>query len=121
MYTMKAPYLALLLALILAGCSSSDTSNITQKITNTTSVSIQWQAPTEDIDHHPLDSIQAYKIFYGHTPGNYHKHLTVTDGTKEELSINNIEPGEYYFVMSAISSNGTESEPSNEMYVQIAQ
>ena len=112
---MKAPYLPLLLTPILAGCFSSDT----QTVTNVTSTSIRWQAPKEDIDNQPLDSIQAYKIFYGHTPGNYHGHITVTDGTKEELTINNIERGEYYFAMSAISSNGTESELSDEVYAQI--
>ena len=123
--TMKAPYLPLLLTPILAGCFSSDTQTVTnvssdtQTVTNVTSISIHWQAPTEDMDNQPLDGIQAYKIFYGHTPGNYHSHITVTDGTKEELTINNIEQGEYYFAMSATSNNGTESELSDEVYAQI--
>jgi len=121
MVTMKAPYLALLLTLILAGCTPSDRSKKTNITLITSNASIQWQAPTEDIDNQPLDSIQAYKIFYGHTPGDYSNRITITDGTKEEVVINNLELGEYYFVMSAISSNGTESELSNEMFVQIDQ
>jgi len=118
MGTMKAPYLALLLTLILAGCTPSDRSKITNITSNAT---IQWLPPTEDTDDQPLDSLQAYKIFYGHTPGNYSNRITVTDGTKEKVVINNLEHGEYYFVMSAISRNGTESELSNEMFVQIVQ
>ena len=82
-------------------------------------VTLSWQPPTEDVDGNDVDSISAYKIFYGNTQGNPDKHITVNDGSVKKLTISNLEPGEYYFTMSAVSSNGMESDASNEHYFKI--
>jgi hypothetical protein len=84
-------------------------------------VILNWQAPTEDVDGNDLHSISAYKIFYGNTQGNPDKHTTVTSGTLETYTISNLEPGSFYFTMSAVSSNGVESDVSNEYYFEITE
>ena len=84
-------------------------------------VVLSWQAPTEDVDGNDLDSISAYKIFYGNIQGNPDKHTTVTSGTLETYTISNLEPGGFYFTMSAVSSNGAESDVSNEYYFEITE
>ena len=81
-------------------------------------VTLNWQPPTEDVDGNDVDGISAYKIFYGNIQGNPDKHITVHDGNVKEFTISNLEPGEYYFTMSAVS-NGMESDASNEHYFKI--
>jgi len=82
-------------------------------------VTLNWQAPTEDVDGNALDGISAYKIFYGSIQGSPDKHSTVKNGNVETFTINNLEPGDLYFTMSAIGSNGMESNLSNEYYFEI--
>ncbi|MEY8201132.1 MAG: putative Ig domain-containing protein [Colwellia sp.] len=84
-------------------------------------ITIKWQAPVEDVNDEPIGAVKAYKIFYGTTQGNYDKSITINDGNTEVFVIQDLEPGDYYFAMLAISDNGRESAMSSEHYLQVSQ
>jgi hypothetical protein len=85
------------------------------------SVTIKWQAPSEDLNNNPLGEIQAYKIFYRVSQGVINKSITVNNGSATEFTIDNIVPGEYFFSMAVITESGMESATSNEFFFQIDQ
>lgn len=83
------------------------------------SVTIQWQAPTQNINNEASEPLVAYKIFYGSDAGNPTHTLTVTNGEITEYQVTDLSSGGYYFSMSAITESGMESEPSAEFYYQV--
>ncbi len=84
-------------------------------------VTLNWQAPTENMDGSDVNEISAYKVFYGNTQGLPDKHITVNYGNVQTFTIKNLEPGDHYFTMSAISTNGMESDRSNEYFFEITE
>jgi hypothetical protein len=95
--------------------------NINVTLPDPLSVTIKWQAPSEDLNDNPLGGIQAYKIFYRTAQGSIDKSVMVNDDNTNEFTINNLVPGDYFFSMAVVTSNGMESAPSNEFYFQVDQ
>jgi hypothetical protein len=87
--------------------------DITVKLTPI-SVTIKWEAPSENLNGEDLGLLQAYKIFYGTSQGSYEKSITVNDGDIIEYTVSNLVPSDYYFSMAVITENGMESAMSEE-------
>ncbi|WDE02424.1 hypothetical protein [Thalassomonas actiniarum] len=83
-------------------------------------VTLNWQAPTLNVDNSALEGIAGYKIYYGTVQGSPDTVVTVTDPQLESLTLYNLANGEYYFSMKAFSSTGMESETSAEFYFQVS-
>jgi hypothetical protein len=72
-------------------------------------VTLSWDAPTTNEDGSPV-TLSGYKIYYGTSSGAYTTSVSVAS-TGATLSLS---PGTYYFAVTAISTDGTESAYSNE-------
>lgn len=70
-------------------------------------VGLIWNASTSA-------GVDKYRIRYGNLPGIYHSQSQVPPRDLNAL-ITNLAYGTWYFVASAVLTNGLESEPSNEV------
>lgn len=70
-------------------------------------VGLQWDAS-------PSAGVANYRIRYGNFPGIYHSQNQVAPRDLDTL-VTNLAYGTWYFVASAVLTNGLESEPSNEV------
>lgn len=78
------------------------------------SVTLAWQAPTENTDGSPLTNLQSYKIHYGTQSGHYSATISVNNSSLTRYVVENLVPGTYFFAITAVSANGAESDPSAE-------
>lgn len=81
----------------------------------TGSVTLSWTAPTENDDGSTLTDLQGFRIYWGTEPGVYpnfedpnNTGLTTTVGTTTYV-VENLALGTYYFVATAVNSEGVES------------
>lgn len=73
---------------------------------------LSWAPPTERVDGTPLEAVSGYRIYYGRDPEQFEHELEVgREVTK--YRIDNLEPGEWYFAVAAVSEEGLESAPSS--------
>lgn len=77
----------------------------------TSSVSLQWTAPVARADNMPLSpaEIAGYRVYYGPAEGDYRYSIDINDGTAEDLTLNNLPLGAYYFVVTTYDTGGRES------------
>lgn len=75
---------------------------------NSGSITLQWTPPTTLADGSTaisLSDISGYKLFYGSSATNTPNVISINDGTATKYTIT-LPAGTYYFVISAIDSNG---------------
>lgn len=94
-----------------SGCGGGVSGSINP--VGTGSVTLSWQAPTTNEDGTPLTDLAGYRVYYGETSGVYTHSITV--GNYTSVSIGNLEAKDWYFVATAFSVYGSESEYSNEV------
>ncbi|BCS52366.1 hypothetical protein GSVR_06740 [Geobacter sp. SVR] len=75
-------------------------------------VNLAWD-PSTNQDGTPLSNLAGYKVHYGTTSGTYTSVVTVDQGNTAAVNIS--EPGTYYFVVTALDSDGNESGYSQEV------
>ena len=77
-------------------------------------VTLEWQAPTENVDGTPLNDLAGYRIYYGQFSRSYTDEVSVADelSTQHEIEL---PSGSYYFAMTALDGQGNESAYSNEV------
>ncbi|MEM1439231.1 MAG: putative Ig domain-containing protein [Pseudomonadota bacterium] len=83
------------------------------------SVTLSWQAPTENLDGSPLTDLSGYAFYYGTQSGEYPNRIEVGNPGITSYVIDNLTPDTYYFVATAVKSNGNESAFSNEAIKQV--
>jgi hypothetical protein len=78
--------------------------------------SLSWQAPSKRVDGQSLSmsEIAGYRIYYGTSSGDYDSVLPVDDPYTFTIQIDALPAGNYYFVMTAVDTNGNESGYSDE-------
>ncbi len=79
----------------------------------TASATIDWTPPTENEDGSALTDLTAYRIYWGTNSGSYPNSVTVNDPGATSYVVENLEPGTYEFVATAVNSAGLESRISN--------
>lgn len=71
---------------------------------------LSWLPPTENTDGSTLTTLAGYKIYYGTSEGNYTETISIDNPGLATYVIENLPAGNtYYFVITAIDSNGIES------------
>jgi hypothetical protein len=90
------------------GTSSAD---VTVVVTGKTLV---WQAPTENLDGTPLQDLAGFKVHWGERSRQYTGSRLIDSPTTTSWEPD-IEPGTYYFAVTAIDKDGTSSWYSNEV------
>lgn len=104
---------AMLSFLVLAtGCVYPDSRFDSDPATGEATLS--WAPPTARQDGSALEAVTGYRIYYGRDP-KLLDHAIDVDGQITEYQIENLEPGEWYFAVAAISADGLESTPSSVM------
>jgi hypothetical protein len=83
------------------------------------SITLSWNAPTQNEDGSPLTDLAGYAFYYGTSPGSYSNQVEVTNPGMTTFIIDNLVPSTYYIVATAINVNGVESRFSNEAIEQV--
>jgi hypothetical protein len=77
----------------------------------TGSITLSWKAPIKRADGTPLSlaDIDGYRVHYGKTAGNYTSHVTLADGSAQQMILTDLPLGSYYLVMTTYDVDGRES------------
>ena len=77
------------------------------------SVTLSWTPPTENTDGTPLTDLAGYRIYWGNGGGVYPQSVTIDNPGISSYVVENLPPGDYEFVVTALNSEGVESGFSN--------
>lgn len=79
------------------------------------SVQLTLGAPIRNTDGSPVADLAAYKIYYGNSSGLYPNEVFIGNPGITTVVVDNLAPGSYYFVATAINGLNIESGYSNEI------
>lgn len=86
----------------------------------TVSITLAWDAPTTDAAGRPLDDLAGYRLYFGPTsPLDPARDTAVEVGLETSHTLRDLQPGTYFFAVSAIDEAGNESELSNEVGAEL--
>ncbi len=74
---------------------------------------LSWTPPTENADTTPLTDLDGYKIYYGHAVDDYPNSITLATPGISMGMVENLSPGTWFFVVTAVDTSNNESEFSN--------
>ncbi len=77
------------------------------------SVTLNWTPPTQNTDGSTLDDLAGYRIYYGVSENEYPNSVTLDNPGLSTFVVENLVPGTYFFVSTAMNAQGVESEYSN--------
>jgi hypothetical protein len=87
--------------------------NITVLALASSSATVTWQPPTENVDGTPLTDLAGYRVYWGTSAGSLGSSVTLNNAGLTSYVIPNLVPGTYYFAVSALNSSGVEGELSD--------
>jgi hypothetical protein len=75
---------------------------------------LSWTAPTQNVDGSALTNLAGYKVYWGTGSRSYPNTADVSgaSSTSHTLALN---PGTYFFAVTALDSSGNESAFSGEV------
>ncbi len=76
------------------------------------SVTLSWEAPTQNTDGTQLTALSGYRIYYGTSAGALTQSVDISNASVSTYVVANLAPATWYFAVKAIS-NGVESDLSN--------
>jgi hypothetical protein len=79
-----------------------------------TSNTLRWKAPTRHTDGRDLTTLSGYRIVWGERSGEYTQSITIDDPNATQWQIA-APPGRYFFAMTALDKDRSESGYSNEV------
>jgi hypothetical protein len=79
----------------------------------TGSATLSWTPPTQNTDGSPLTNLAGYRIYWGPSQSSYPNSATLNNSGLTSYVINQLTPGTWYFVATALNSQGVESSFSN--------
>ena len=81
------------------------------------SATLAWVAPVARADASPLSlaEIGGYRVYYGTIEGDYPNRIDIADGSADQVTLTDLPPGTYYFVVTTYDMGGRESEYSSEV------
>ena len=77
------------------------------------STMLTWQAPALNADGSPLTNLAAFKVYWGTTPGTYSQSTKISNAAARSYTVSGLTKGTWYFVVTALNSQGVESPYSN--------
>ena len=78
------------------------------------SATLSWTPPALNTDGTPLTDLAGYRIYFGSSSGRYTETVTLNNPGLTTYVVENLLPGNWYFVSTAINAAGIESSYSNE-------
>jgi len=76
------------------------------------SVTLSWTAPNTNTDGSTLRDLAGYRIYWGPAFGDYHTIVSIDNPSVNRYVIENLDPGDYTFVATAVNTAGVESSHS---------
>jgi hypothetical protein len=101
------------------GQNVSSNIQINRESTGTGSVTLNWNAPSTRADGSPLTDLAGYRVYYGRMSEIYDFKVRIRNPGILTYVIENLAPGEWFFVTAAYDSAGVESDFSNEVSTTI--
>lgn len=74
---------------------------------------LRWSPPTQTVDGQPLADLAGYRVYYGQASTDLSRVVTVADRFTTEVVVHDLDPGTWYFSVTAYTSQGAESTRSN--------
>lgn len=75
----------------------------------TSSVTLSWSMPTQNVDGTPLTDLAGYKVYYGQESANLKSVVDVRGATVTTAVVEKLAPGRWYFALSSYTADGVES------------
>ncbi|NKB99792.1 MAG: hypothetical protein GKR90_15030 [Pseudomonadales bacterium] len=95
-------------------CSNGDGSSVAMvSVAPIGSLTVSWQAPTENVDGTPVSALTSYRIHYGTSSGQYDS-VAQVEGAVSSHTLS-LPVGTYYIAMTVTDAEGDESGLSNEV------
>jgi hypothetical protein len=79
----------------------------------TASVPLSWTAPTTNTDNSALTNLAGYRITYGRTQTTLDQTINLANAGLTTYTVPNLTSGTWYFAVTAYTSTGATSDPSN--------
>jgi hypothetical protein len=97
--------------------SGSTTTGSTGSGTTSTAktVTLNWEAPTQNSNGSTLTNLAGYKIHYGTASKDYSQVVALNNPSLNSYVIESLASGTYYFAVTSYNSQGTESAMSGEV------
>ncbi|HLS82090.1 MAG TPA: putative Ig domain-containing protein [Steroidobacter sp.] len=76
-------------------------------------VALSWDVPTSTVDGDPLVDLGGYRIHYGKSATMLTEAIDIPSAGSNQYVVTGLSPGTYYFVVRAVTSDGTQSDLSN--------
>jgi hypothetical protein len=73
---------------------------------------LSWQSPEGNVDGSTLTDLAGYRVYWGTIPGTYSR-STQLNATSRTHTVTGLARGTWYFVVTALNSQGVESSYSN--------
>jgi hypothetical protein len=73
---------------------------------------LSWMPPTQNDDGTPLTDLSGYKIYYGRNQGDLTRVVVLNNPGLTRYVIEELSPANWFFAMSAVNSQGVESNRS---------
>jgi hypothetical protein len=86
---------------------------IAVRATATGSATLSWRPPTQNQDGSPLTNLAGFKVYWGTAKGTYPNSVALNNPGLATYVVDNLASGTYYFVVTAVTTTGTESTQSN--------
>jgi hypothetical protein len=97
---------ATLKAFTIAVAAATTTSNTVGTAT------VKWAAPTKNTDGSAISNLSGYVISYGNSAGSLAQTVAINNTTTYSYTIQNLGQGTWYFAVSTVLADGTQSAPS---------
>lgn len=76
-------------------------------------VTLNWNVPTSNTNGTPLTDLASYTIDYGTSSSALNQSIAVSDPAATTYTFRNLTSGTWYFAITAVTSDGTQSALSN--------
>ncbi len=76
---------------------------------------LSWTPPTTDANGNPLGNLAGFNIYYGSGPRTYSTTIRLNNPGLTRYTIEGLQPGTYYFAVTAFGTDGNEGKLSDEV------
>lgn len=77
------------------------------------SMTLNWNAPTQNTDGSPLTDLAGFNIYFGKSQNNFSNRIRIDNPSISTYLVENLLPDTYYVVATSFNSIGVESQFSN--------
>ncbi len=119
---MRAIFLAAALGILggLACSPESPQGGIPTHPSDGFSITLEWDAPTQDATGRPLTDLADYRLYYSPTlPPSGPEGVRLDVGLDTRATVSGLPAGRYFFAVAALDSVGNESDLSVPIEVQL--